>query len=247
MVFNKMTKNGTARQVKGRSASAFTVVELLVVIATIAVLLSILMPSLTKAKAAAMRLKCTHNLKQIYIAMDFYLNANDETYPCAEDPISSEPFYWLWMGRGWRRFLEPSLGGNIDANNPSVLFCPQDNSKNYESTSYAYSMSFYHSSEQINAMNDKSNTYSKPVSSIPQRRSDVAKPSGKILIGEWLSNHQRTNVKDPGWWGWVGSRNFLLPDGQVCFLKAREIRAARDGYPDANLTIDGIKGRDLGP
>ncbi|HUV40535.1 MAG TPA: type II secretion system protein [Sedimentisphaerales bacterium] len=246
-MFNETMENGTLKRVKDRSASGFTVVELLVVTATIAVLVSILMPSLSRARVAAMRLRCAHNLKQIYIATDLYLNANDETYPCAQDPLSSEPFYWLWMGRGWRRFVEPYLGGSIDVNNPSVLFCPQDKSKNYESTSYAYSMSFYHSSEQINAASDKSDTYSKPVPSIPRRRSEVARPSGKILIGEWLSNHQGTEVKDPGWWGWVGSRNFLLADGQVCFLKAREIRAARDGYPDANLTIDGIKGRDLGP
>ena len=234
-------------KVKKRLWSGFSIIELLVVIAVITLLLSILVPSLVKAKSVAMRMRCAHNLKQIYLAVDFYLNDHDDTYPCAEDPVSMNPFYWLWMGRGWRGFVEPYLGVNIDANNPSVLFCPQDHSKDYESTSYAYSMAFYHSPEQIDDMNSTSDTYSNPQPSVPQRRFNVAKPSGKILIGEWLSNHSRINVKDQGWWLWKGSRNYLFADGQVYFLKAKQIRPARDGLPDANLTVHGIKGWDYTP
>lgn len=226
----------------------FTLVELLVVIAIIALLLSILTPSLIRAKSMAMRVKCAHNLKQIYLAVNLYLNANDNTYPCAQDPVSTRPYYWLWMGRGWRGFVEPYLASHIDVNNPSVLFCPQDptEKEKYESTSYAYSMAFYHSPQQIDAMSDKTDTYSNPKSSIPQRSFDVTKPAGKILIGEWLSNHRPLH-SDGGWWCWQGQRNYLFADGQINFLKARRIRKANDGYPDANLTIGGIKGRDWLP
>lgn len=194
----------------------------------------------------AMRLKCAHNLKQINLAVNLYINLNDNTYPCAEDPLLEG--YWLWMGRGWRRFVEPYLGGSIDANNPSVLFCPQDRTvkDKYESTSYAYSMAFYHSVEQINAMSDKSDTYSNPQPSIPQQIFGVANPSGKILIGEWLSNHSPLN-EDNGWWCWEGSRNYLFADGQVLFLQATQIREANDRWPDANLTTQGIKGIDYPP
>jgi len=226
-------------------------VELLVVIAVIALLLSILMPSLGKARSMAWRLSCAHNLKQIDLAVNLYLGSSDDTYPCADDPVSASPnpFYCLWMGRGWRAFVEPYLGGNIDANSPSVLFCLQDSTEpeQYESTSYAYSMAFYHSPEQIDDMNDISDTWSSfppAVPSIPQRSSDVAKPAEKILIGEWLSNHLRVDGEDGGWWCWEGSRNYLFADGQVRFLMAKEIRPANDGWPDANLTKKGIKGRD---
>jgi len=228
--------------------SGFSLVELLVVIGIIALLLSILTPSLRKARSVAMRLRCEHNLKQIDLAVNLYLNANDNTYPCAQDPVSTEPLYWLWMGRGWRGFVQSYLGGNIDVNNPSVLFCPQDHiAKNkYESTSYAYSMAFYHSAEQIDDMNSPADTYTNPRPSVPQRSLDVAKPSGKILIGEWLSNHSPLN-DDNGWWCWEGNRNYLFVDGQVRFLQARQIRPARDGLPDVNLTIRGIKGIDWPP
>jgi prepilin-type processing-associated H-X9-DG protein len=152
------------------------------------------------------------------------------------------------MGRGWRSFVEPYLGGPIDVNNPSVLFCPQDRVANekYESTSYSYSMAFYHSPEQIEDMNSPADTYSNPRASIAQRSTDVSKPSGKILLGEWLSNHSPIE-EDKGWWCWQGARNYLFADGRTSFLKAIEIRPARDEFPDANLTVRGIKGQDWPP
>ena len=242
----------TAPEMSGRG---FTLIELLVVIAVIALLLSILMPSLGKARSLTKRLVCAHNLKQIDLAMRLYLEGNNDTYPCAQDPVSNDPNnpYWLWMGRGWRSFVEPYIGGNIDANNPSVLFCPQDrNAKDdFESTSYAYSMAFYHSPDQIDAMNSPSSTCGENnpfVPSVPQRSLDVAKPSGKILIGEWNSNHLRVVEEGwygyDGWWCSQGSRNYLFADGQVNFLKAKDIREANDGYPNPNLTLHGIKGID---
>jgi hypothetical protein len=149
------------------------------------------------------------------------------------------------MGRGWRSFVGPYFGGGIDANNPSVLFCPHDHTskEKYESTSYSYSMAFYHSPEQIDAMNTPADTYSNPQPSIRQRRQNVARPSGKILIGEWLSNHTPI-PDDQGWWCWEGARVFLFADGRVSFLKAESIRPGRDELPDANLTVQGIKGID---
>ncbi len=228
-------------------AKGFSLVELLVVIAIIALLLSILTPSLMKAKSIAMRIRCTHNLKQIHLAVNLYTGANDNTYPCAQDPLPAG--YWLWMGRGWRSFIRPYLDDNIDPNNPSVLFCPQDRiaAEKYESTSYSYSMAFYHGSNQIDQMSSLTETYgavSPP--GIPQRVSDVGNPAGKILIGEWLSNHLPI-VDDKGWWCWQGWRNYLFADGQVYSLYADQIRPARDGLPDANLTVHGIKGIDYSP
>jgi len=66
----------------GRSPSrAFTLVELLVVIGIIALLISILLPSLAKAREQGIRTKCLNNTKQLAYAFQVYLNENRQCVP----------------------------------------------------------------------------------------------------------------------------------------------------------------------
>jgi prepilin-type N-terminal cleavage/methylation domain-containing protein/prepilin-type processing-associated H-X9-DG protein len=110
--------------------AAFTLVELLVVIGIIAVLLSILLPSLSRARENAKRVQCASNLRQIGQALVMYANDNKGWMPPYYDGAGNPVFTQgpLFLNAGPALLVREPLGRGAQSYLKSVeiFFCPSD-------------------------------------------------------------------------------------------------------------------------
>src|SRR6185369_10315838 len=99
---------------------AFTLIELLVVIAIIALLASMLLPVLSKAKAKGQQTFCLNNMKQLALATHLYTDDSNEWFP----PIQARAPQGYESS--WRYYLWTYVGQN-----PRLYDCPAEKQEVY--------------------------------------------------------------------------------------------------------------------
>jgi prepilin-type N-terminal cleavage/methylation domain-containing protein/prepilin-type processing-associated H-X9-DG protein len=123
MQFQKPAVHAPARE-----RAAFTLIELLIVIAIMAVLAALLLSALSQAKSRAQTTVCLNNLKQLQLAWLMYCDENGDQVPYNRQAINWNMYQanWVWGAMSYETELdEPGFWTHADSTNTALLLDPR--------------------------------------------------------------------------------------------------------------------------
>jgi prepilin-type N-terminal cleavage/methylation domain-containing protein/prepilin-type processing-associated H-X9-DG protein len=219
-----MTSNQNQRR-------AFTLIELLVVIAIIAVLASLVLPALAKAKSKAAQTYCINNLKQISYGVMMYLGDNADIFPgCASRNTygfhTEDWIYWR-TNSSYPPVSKSPIAVHIGLIQSNLFKCPmdKDNSERRYQTDqgaylYSYTMTSWDLKRSINP--GMASIYVGPIvgaAAYVFRSIAIKNPAQKIMMCEEQVSHNRGESMDVGGTSQIVNDGRWVPGGDLITMR----------------------------
>ena len=197
----------------------FTLVEMLVVMAIIAILMAMLLPSISKAKAKANQTSCLNNMRQLNLAATMYASDHEEEYPARRSPTNA-----------WPHKLKPYFV------NWKIIACPSDRVgivgllADESDPKRSYLINGFNDYHKVNLSPAEYKTFQQHRYPHGMRVAAITRPTDTILFGEKRTGSHHVHMDtDQGNRGndfeeiehkrhGAGS-NFAFADGSIRFVK----------------------------
>lgn len=190
---------------------AFTLIELMVVIALIGIIAGLLLPVLAKAKGKAQRIKCVSNLRQVGLSFTVFAGEHRSQFPMRVPRRDGGSAEYVRLGQTWRHFQVMSNQLVV----PDIIICPSDRLK--FSTNWAQ-------------LSNSNVSYFVSVDARPGQSLHIL-AGDRNLTNRTVSTYGASVVTTNSEIGWtpelhVFSGNLLFADGHVDRVDEEKLRAA---------------------